>query len=150
MSRLAKLRARARARLSRSRGGRAFLGLGGRTGHMALGVGTGAIAQVASEMATDKVSFLRSNWYGGPAILGAGAFLMIRKKPTVAYALAGAAGYAAAFNYKLNAFQQGKRASSPVPVFGSAQSAPVQQLAPGVPQTKAYDDAGAWADPVGF
>jgi len=113
-----------------------------------MGAAVGAAGQVAGEMAADKVGFLR-NWYGQPALLGLGAFLMIRRKPTLAYALAGAAGYATAFNYKLNQFQQGKRTTSPVPVFGSGPPAP-QMLA--APKVGDYDNVGAedFSNAVGF
>ena len=88
MATLAQRRAAARARLSRSRGGRALLGIGGRAGHLAMGAAVGAAGQIASQMASEKISML-NKWYGQPAILGLGAFLMIRRKPNVAHALAG-------------------------------------------------------------
>ncbi len=120
----------------------------GRAGHIAFPAVVGAAGQLATQMASEKISAL-NKWWGGPALLGAGAFLMIRRKPNIAHALAGAAGYAAAFNYRLNSFQTGKSQTSPVPVFGTA-NAPPAMLAPGVPKTAAeYDNAGDYS-PVGF
>lgn len=141
---LAQRRAAARARLSRSRGGRALLGLGGRTGHLAMGAAVGAAGQIASQMASEKISAL-NKWYGQPAILGLGAFLLIRRKPAIAHALAGAAGYAAAFNYKLNKSQT-SGGPSPVPVFGTSAPAAAPMLAPGVPKsTGDYDNVGDYS-----
>lgn len=92
-----------------------------------MGGGIGAAAQVVGEMASDKIDFIKNHWYGEPAALGLGAFLLIRRKPTWAYALAGAAGYSGTFRYKLDQFQQGKRQTSPVPSFsGGAPAAPRQ------------------------
>lgn len=136
MATLAQRRAAARARLSRSRGGRAFLGLGGRTGQLAMGGGIGGAAQYLGEFVANKVDFVKNHWYGEPAMLGVGAFLAIRRKPTWAYALAGAAGYSAAFRYKLNQFQQGKGAT-PVPTFATTTSTGLLQNN----ETAAYDNA---------
>lgn len=147
---LASRRAAARARLSRSRGGRALLGGLGRAGHIAIPVVVGAAGQMASQMAGEKISAL-NKWWGQPAVLGVGAFLMIRRKPNIAHALAGAAGYAAAFNYKLNKSQT-QGGPSPVPVFGSSGGSPPPALAPGaaVPRTAGdYENVGDYS-PVGF
>ncbi len=138
MATLAQRRAAARARLSRSRGGRAFLGIGGRTGQLAMGVGIGGAAQFAADFVATKVDFVKNHWYGEPAALGVGAFLLIRRKPTWAYALAGAAGYSASFRYKLNQFQLGKSQTSPVPTF-AASSAPT-----GLLQDPAYSNAAGF------
>ena len=148
MATLAQRRAAARARLGRSRSGRAVLGLTGRTGHMLMAGGIGAAAQIVGEMAGDKISFVKDNWYGEPAALGLGAFLLIRRKPTWAYALAGAAGYSGTFRYKLDQFQLGKRQASPVPTFQHKAAGG----APG-PGAGYYQNAGApedYANAVGF
>jgi hypothetical protein len=120
----------------------------GRAGHIALPAAVGAASQIASQMAGEKISAL-NKWWGQPALLGVGAFLMIRRKPNIAHALAGAAGYAAAFNYKLNKSQT-TGGPSPVPVFGSGPS-PAAALAPGaaVRSTGDYDNVGDYS-PVGF
>jgi hypothetical protein len=116
-----------------------------------MGAGVGAVAQIGGEMAGDKLGFVRSNWYGQPLLLAAGAMLLVKRRPNLAYALAGAAGYAGAFNYKLNQFQQGRRSTSPVPLFGTG--AAVQQLAPAAVRTGDYDGYGQTQgvmDAVGF
>jgi hypothetical protein len=99
-------------------------------------------------MASEKISAL-NKWWGQPALLGVGAFLMIRRKPNIAHALAGAAGYAAAFNYRLNSFQQGKSQTSPVPVFGASGGAPAALAAPAIKQAAEYENTGDYS-PVGF
>lgn len=147
---LAQRRAAARARLQKSRAGRAFLGIGGRAGQLALPLIAGGAAQMVGQMAREKVSAVGSRWYGEPLALGAAAFLAIRRKPNVAYALAGAAGYAGAFAYRLKAYQEGKGAN-PIPQIGGGAPAPVAQLAPAVKQAAGYDyQAGAIEDAVGF
>jgi hypothetical protein len=108
-----------------------------------MGSGIGALAQVAGEMTGEKIAFIKNNWYGEPLALGAGAFLLARRKPTWAYALAGAAGYSAAFRYKLNENQAGRRQTSPVPVFTQGTAKPTGLLQNG--QTAAWPQ-----DAVGF
>lgn len=144
MATLAQRRAAARARLGKSRGGRALLGLSGRTGHMLMAGGIGAAAQVVGAMGADKVDFVKNHWYGEPAALGLGAFLLVRRKPTWAYALAGAAGYAGTFNYRLSQFQNGQSQQDPMSFkqFAGGRAAPRQ--------AGLLQDAGAMQDAVGF
>lgn len=113
-----------------------------------MGGGIGAAAQVAGEFAAEKVDFIGKNWYGEPLALGAGAFLLVRRKPQWAYALAGAAGYSAAFRYKLHSFQTGKSQKSPVPTLtGGASSTTAGMLQS--PGTGAFESADQMSA-VGF
>lgn len=142
MATLAERRAAARRRLAH--GARRAGGfLAGRTGALIMGGGIGAAGQVVGQMAGDKIDFIKNNWYGEPLALGVGAFLLARRKPNWAHALAGAAGYSAAFRYKLNSFQQGK-GSSPVPTFTQGSATPARA---GFLQEAG---TGAYENPVGF
>jgi hypothetical protein len=67
---------------------------------------------------------------------------MANRKPNVAHALAGAAGYAGGFAYKLKQFQEGK-GSNPVPQFAAAVAAPAA-LRAAAPTTSFYDEASSY------
>jgi hypothetical protein len=120
-----------------------MLGLGGRTGNMLMGAGIGAAAGIVGAMGADKVDFIKQHWYGEPAALGVGAFLLVRRKPTWAYALAGAAGYAGQFNYKLSQFQNGKSQTDPMATkqFGAGGATTT---------TKMLQNSGALEDATAF
>lgn len=66
---------------------------------LAFGAATGAAAQVVGQMAREKINFVGQNWYGEALVLGAASFLL-RKRPLIAHALAGAAGYSATLQYR--------------------------------------------------
>lgn len=102
--------ARARFRSPKTRGG-----MLAKSTLMSAGVPTavGAVAQIVTQMANEKVTMIGSRWYGAPIALLVLAILMHRRT-NMSMALAGAAGYAGLFNYKLNKYQQGQ---GPVP-FG--------------------------------
>lgn len=89
-----------------------------------LGVGVaigGAGSYVNREFAAKNVAFVRENWYGeGAAMLGE-AYLLARvlRRPGMAMAMAGAAGYSLEFNRQLNEYQQGRRKTPPWNTFKS-------------------------------
>lgn len=68
----------------------------------ALGIGAaaGGAAQFAVDFAADKVDFIKENWWGNGATIGALALVVRKKSKEAALGLAGAAGYALAMDHK--------------------------------------------------
>jgi hypothetical protein len=132
---LAKARARFAAAKVRAKG------MLGNTKPFLMAGGGGAAGFYAQQWAGENFDFVRNKYWGGPALLlGAGMFAGKRGYQAAGHGLAGAAGYALAFNYELSKFQNGKRQSSPVGAFADP--------APGAPaaSTKGPDGYG---DPFG-
>jgi hypothetical protein len=103
----------------------------------------GAVAFYGQQYAAENFDFVKNNYWGGPAlILGVGVLAGRRGMPDVGHGLAGAAGYALAFNYALKKFQDGKSSSSPVGMFAEKAS--------GAPSVKGWEGSGeASGDPFG-
>jgi hypothetical protein len=106
------------ARAKHGKRARSALAFGGGTvATVGMDVGVGAAAQAIGQLASSKIGFVRNNWYGEPLALAAAGFLLLRRKPALAHATLGAAGYSGMFRYKLDAFQKGKSQTTPVPTF---------------------------------
>lgn len=73
---------------------------GSGTKSMGLGAGAGAAAAFAVDFAAEKVDFIRDNWWGPGAAIGAAALVVRKKSRDAAIALAGAAGFSLAQSYK--------------------------------------------------
>jgi hypothetical protein len=123
---MAKMTIKQRLALARARHGHRVRRAGAFTvaglKNMALPAGAGAAAHFAGYYAGDKLSFIGTNWYGEPLLLAVLA-IVLKRRPEVSHALAGAAGYAAAFNYRLQQYQTGKTSTPPFHQFtGSGQT----------------------------
>lgn len=69
-----------------------------------IGAASGAAAFFAHKAASDRIDFVRDNWWVGPAVLAVGGH-MLKQKPrtaTIGVALVGAAGYAGGLGYSMN------------------------------------------------
>ncbi len=104
----------------------------------------GAGAHLAGYFAGDKVQFIGTNWYGEPLLLAVLA-LVLRRRPQVSMALCGAAGYSAAFNYRLQQYQTGKSSTPPFHQFTSSGQGQVTRALP-----QSTGDAGALQNPAEF
>lgn len=94
--------------------------------------------------AGDQFDFVKTSVYGGPVLMLGGGVLAGRRGYTdVGKGLAGAAGYALAFNMEIQKFQEGKRNTSPVPDFRKAATTTTTS-------TKGYDTGDATTSTPGM
>lgn len=70
---------------------------------LAIGGVVGAAGQIAGNFVAKQSVTIRNTWWGMPAAMGVGAYLLAKRYPAWSMALAGAAGYAAKVNYDLTA-----------------------------------------------
>jgi hypothetical protein len=69
---------------------------------LAIGSVVGAASEVASTVAAQNSTWVAGHWYGTPAVMAVGAYLLAKRYPSYAMALAGAAGFAAKYAYDMN------------------------------------------------
>lgn len=94
----------------------------GTAGAKALAIGgiVGAAGQIAGNLVAKQSETVRNTWWGMPAAMGVGAYLLAKRYPAWSMALAGAAGYAAKVNYDLTA---GGKAPIPTAAYDENTSA---------------------------
>jgi hypothetical protein len=104
---------------------------GGRSNYRNLGLAAaaGVAAVVGLGFAQTKVEMLRTHWYAAPAVLAVGGALLVKRMPTIAIALLGAAGVFGYMGFKANADAV------------AAQSGAKSGL-PATPATAGFQDAG--------
>lgn len=88
---------------------------------VAISGAVGAAAQFAGGLAAQNLAFVRNNWYGEGAVLGAAAVLMARR-PAISHALAGAAGYSMAMRKRAQSSASGSTGTTAGEDTGYLQS----------------------------
>lgn len=86
---------------------------------------SGAGAYYLNQLATDKVDFIRNNWYAAPLVGFIAAVALSQRYPMVAGGVAGAAGLLAVQGYQANSANSSSSAGTDAQGIYPLLSAPV-------------------------